>query len=666
MARLATSLLLCSAVTQASININTLPPDLRSLEFLQRAPPRATIEPAWSGHHSAALDGDQDRVHVSWTVTGDSIEFQLEVRTSGWVAMALSHTKSIKGADVVIGWVEASGQATLRDLHSVDGRTVVEDESQDYELIVGYEEEGVTVVRFRRKVDTCDSDYDLPISNDTFRVIWAYSEADPPAGRAPQWSDLSRAGGRLLHLFQGEARDNLEPNLKRWVVTPNHVTLSEEDTLYWCTMVKLPLMAEKHHMIGYIPKIQAGNERYVHHMMLYECHDDRPEETFKRHVYKSGYKCYTPNMPEDFKKCRGIVAAWGLGGEPFHFPRDAGYPVGAEHGGSTYYMFEVHYENPGRHPNIADNSGLELLLTPNLRPHDSSMLTVGHDVSSLHLVPPGQLAFTTVAHCPSQCTQALPQEGITVFAGLPHTHLLGIRVKLRHIRNGAELPTAFQDNHYDFNYQTMRKFEFHMLPGDHLITECVYDTTGTEAYTRGGLSVNNEMCMAFLHYYPATALAHCVSKLPLKNILLAMGVTLWPIDPSTRHLGLRVRTPDRFQNLTLSDYLTVVLPGDLDAAKRLQEANLHHSQTADCYEFGKKKVIADGMEFSPPRIHSPYYNIDDTCNPYAKDEKLFLETFQKHFKHPQEGSARSGGAEERPLLLPLVTLLLLLHLLHPL
>ena len=74
----------------------------------------------------------------------------------------------------------------------------------------------------------------------------------------------------------------------------------------------------------------------------------------------------------------------------------------------------------------------------------------------------------------------------------------------------------------------------------------------------------------------------------------------------------------------------------------------------------------DGMEFSPPRIHSPYYNIDDTCNPYAKDEKLFLETFQKHFKHPQEGSARSGGAAERPLLLPLVTLLLLLHLLHPL
>ena len=100
--------------------------------------------------------------------------------------MALSHTKSIKGADVVIGWVEPSGQATLRDFHSVDGRTVSEDESQDYELVVGYEDEGLTVLRFRRKIETCDSDFDLSISNDTFRVIWAYSDEEPSNGDLPE------------------------------------------------------------------------------------------------------------------------------------------------------------------------------------------------------------------------------------------------------------------------------------------------------------------------------------------------------------------------------------------------------------------------------------------------------------------------------------------------
>ncbi len=240
-----------------------------------------------------------------------------------------------------------------------------------------------------------------------------------------------------------------------------------------------------------------------------------------------------------------------------------------------------------------DNSGLELTITPHLRPHDSSMLTTGHDVSTLHLIPPGQASFTSVGHCPSLCTSsALPQEGIKVFAGLPHTHLLGTKVKLRHIRNGVELPVPFQDSHYDFNYQTMRRIEVNLMPGDHLVTECVYDSRGREGYTRGGMRAEDEMCIMFLHYYPAVELAHCVSKLPLRNLLLAMGVSLWPVSLGTRHLGLRIQSPERYQNLTLSDYLAAVLPGDADTAKRLQEANIHHSQQAECYSFGKRNVIA--------------------------------------------------------------------------
>jgi len=86
------------------------------------------------------------------------------------------------------------------------------------------------------------------------------------------------------------------------------------------------------------------SERFVHHMMLYECHDDPStadsHSRFHHHV-NSGYECNTPNMPHDFKRCRGIVAAWGIGGDAFHFPDEAGYPVGEKHGGATYYMFEV-------------------------------------------------------------------------------------------------------------------------------------------------------------------------------------------------------------------------------------------------------------------------------------------------------------------------------------
>lgn len=28
------------------------------------------------------------------------------------------------------------------------------------------------------------------------------------------------------------------------------------------------------------------------------------------------------------------------------FPSQVGFPLGEEHGGSTYFMFEIHYDNP--------------------------------------------------------------------------------------------------------------------------------------------------------------------------------------------------------------------------------------------------------------------------------------------------------------------------------
>ena len=56
----------------------------------------------------------------------------------------------------------------------------------------------------------------------------------------------------------------------------------------------------------------------------------------------------------------------------------------------------------------------------------------------------------------------LPQSGIHIFAGLPHTHTLGRSMRLRHLRKGQEQPVPFQDRFYDPNYQTMRRFDMHL------------------------------------------------------------------------------------------------------------------------------------------------------------------------------------------------------------
>ena len=62
-------------ILDASININTLPPDFRRLS--EGIPAVSRINPAWTGDHSAALDGEQNKVLVSWSVIGDQVEFQV-------------------------------------------------------------------------------------------------------------------------------------------------------------------------------------------------------------------------------------------------------------------------------------------------------------------------------------------------------------------------------------------------------------------------------------------------------------------------------------------------------------------------------------------------------------------------------------------------------------
>ncbi|XP_040579615.1 DBH-like monooxygenase protein 1 [Lepeophtheirus salmonis] len=597
----------------------------------------------WKGEHWAALDSDLNQVFLSWNIEhGDSITFQIEVHSTGWLSLAFSFRGELDGADVVYMWVEdRTGIARLVDAHGTtdyerkfetNGTRFRVDSEPNYEIIIGYQYQDTTVIRFSRKINTCDED-DVIITNDTFTVLWSYSHKDPPYFIDDKIDlDILKAdrfGSRSLHLYESPGSRNKAPqeDTYNWLLSSKALVVPAQSTLYWCTVMRLPdFDGEKYHMIGYYPFITPGNERFVHHMMIYECHSDEVYDV------DTGYECNTPNMPNNFKKCKGIIAAWGLGGEPFYFPEDVGYPLGQNYGGSTYYMFEIHYDNPGHYRHLVDSSGIELVLTPKLRKYDSSLMTIGHDVSSLHIIPPGEKKYVSVAHCPDLCTRLLPEDGIKVFAGLAHTHDLGRSVRLRHLRNGAEMPVPFQDRFFNPNYQTMRRIDMEVKPNDHLITECSYNSSSLTHFTRGGFSRKEEMCLIFLHYYPATKLAHCASRLSFKHVLYALGVTVWPITPQNKHLGLRIKDPAHMQNLTFGDYLKISGRNDPIVSSRLQDASLHHSHKAECFDYGRQNVYADGLEFSTPRIYNPIYDYleDDVCHPqqkiYSFDEQ---ETFSE-------------------------------------
>ena len=131
-----------------------------------------------------------------------------------------------------------------------------------------------------------------------------------------------------------------------------------------------------------------------------------------------------------------------------------------------------------------------------------------------------------------------------------------------------------------------------LFQNDHLMTECTYNSTTQQGYTRGGFTSRGEMCLVFLHYYPSSKLAHCASRLSFKHILLALGVNVWPLTRKTRNLGLRIRDPWQYQNLTFSDYLKVAASRDNAVNLKLQEASLYHSHKAECYDYGRRRIYA--------------------------------------------------------------------------
>lgn len=88
------------------------------------------------------------------------------------------------------------------------------------------------------------------------------------------------------------------------------------------------------------------------------------------------------------------------------------------------------------------------------------------------------------------------------------------------------MPRIVQDNHFDFNYQqshTLEK-EVKVLPGDELVTECIYGTLDRTKPTLGGYAASQEMCLAFVVHYPRTPLAACYSMTPVKDLFKTLGV----------------------------------------------------------------------------------------------------------------------------------------------
>ncbi|KAL3171519.1 hypothetical protein MRX96_013721 [Rhipicephalus microplus] len=179
-------------------------------------------------------------------------------------------------------------------------------------------------------------------------------------------------------------------------------------------------------------------------------------------------------------------------------------------------MLEVHYNNPALHPDYVDSSGITIYYTGELRPYDVGILEIGLEYTDKMAIPPRQPGFHLNGYCISECTRvALPTAGITLVAAQLHTHLTGERIRVRHVRGGAELPEMARDDHFSTHFQEIRllKRRLQLMPGDALVINCTYNTLERTNVTLGGFGIREEMCVSYIHYFPKTDLEVCKSSI---------------------------------------------------------------------------------------------------------------------------------------------------------
>lgn len=120
---------------------------------------------------------------VYWKGDGQYVYVGMRARTGGFVAVGFQPGNRMKGADIVLGFVE-SGQVSVFDMYSTGDfgpHPSDTDLGGTYDVAEsgGREEGGSTTIEFKRALVTGD-DRDNPLSPGSNRIIWSYGSSDSP------------------------------------------------------------------------------------------------------------------------------------------------------------------------------------------------------------------------------------------------------------------------------------------------------------------------------------------------------------------------------------------------------------------------------------------------------------------------------------------------------
>lgn len=171
------------------------------------------------------------------------------------------------------------------------------------------------MLKFKRKLNTCDKEHDNEIKHETHYLIFAWNPNDPVTGNG-DWSyhgQNRRTRVDLLLVFKDEnlveEAEDVEHSIAIDFNLKNHA-VKKQQTYYFCQFFEVPEFEQPMHMIRYQMLVEKENRDIFHHLVIHEC----PEDTVESIDYfgVTGYECGMARVPTHVNRCleSAIILAW--------------------------------------------------------------------------------------------------------------------------------------------------------------------------------------------------------------------------------------------------------------------------------------------------------------------------------------------------------------------
>jgi len=433
---------------------------------------------------------------IHWNIDGDTLSLAVAARATGWLGFGISENGGMQGADMVL--FAANKPDELVDSYVLEERLPLTDCQSSWNLVSSQTNDGFLIFEATRLLDTGDAQ-DRAIIDDSNQAVPA-TRIIAAWGDSPQVSyhGNNRVRGAVRWFGDKDEQAAFEQRMLAnaegsFVVRASNYPVKSNDTEYASFCVsKDDILAQdvpdvdNLMIIGYEPIVDEDSKAFVHHFTITGSRDSN--------------NALIGDCEDGFENAFELVYVWAPGEGPFALPDNLGAPYGGV-GGFGSFQMETHYNNPELVQGILDSSGVRFYYTTQPREFEMGVLQLGDPDVDLFGQQVGNGISSHSFGCPGACSSFAVQQPVTVLREYLHMHRSGTRAVNQQIRNGQVVRSGSIDffNFDQQGNQAVVQAPFEVEPGDSFNTVCYYQSDGNKVF---GLSSQEEMCIAFLYYFP--------------------------------------------------------------------------------------------------------------------------------------------------------------------